>query len=50
MMSRRKKTLEPELQTTMESQNRIVISVDCRKQSKLLEKEEAGKPLYLKRV
>ena len=46
----RKKTLDPDLQTITETQERIIISADCGRHSKLLKKEEAIKPLYLKRV
>ena len=37
-------------QTESLGEERIVISTECGRERPLLEKEEAGKPLYLKRV
>jgi len=50
MIPEKRKTLEPDLQTITETSERIIISADCGRHSKLLKKEEARKPLYLKRV
>jgi hypothetical protein len=47
-----KKTPETNLQllTDSSTEERIVITADCGNRTMLLKKEEASKPLYLKRV
>jgi len=51
-LSRNKKTQsESDLQlTTQESAQPVVIAASCGTQKETLEKEEASKPIYLKRV
>lgn len=45
-----KNNLETSLQPIMEAQERIIVSAEPSRQRTLLRKEEAEKPLYLKRI
>jgi hypothetical protein len=50
MVPKTKNNLDTSLQPLIEPQERIVVSSESEAEATLLRKEEAKKPLYLKRV